>query len=205
MNLPTKLTVLRIVLLPVLLVFAYVSFPWHDIVAAAVFVIAAATDFLDGYLARKLDQVTSLGKFLDPIADKMLVVCALFIVVGRASFAYGVNVYVAVCAVMIMSRELMIDAFRLVAASKGIVIAADKLGKAKTLVTDIALPLLLLNVHRYVSLAGLILLGAATLLTIWSGINYVARNKRVLKDEKEAEAPSEGASPDGNGNTDAAE
>ena len=105
MNLPTKLTVLRIVLLPVLLVFAYVAFPWHDLVAAAVFVIAAATDFLDGYLARKLDQVTSLGKFLDPIADKMLVVCALFIVVGRASFAYGVNVYVAVCAVMIMSRR----------------------------------------------------------------------------------------------------
>ena len=67
------------------------------------------------------------------------------------------------------------------------------------------MPLLLLNVHRYVSLAGLILLGAATLLTIWSGINYVARNKRVLKDEKEAEAPSGGASPDGNGNTDAAE
>lgn len=205
MNLPTKLTVLRIVLLPVLLVFAFVAFPGHNIVAAAVFVIAAATDFLDGYLARKLDQVTSLGKFLDPIADKMLVVCALFIVVGRASFAYGVNVYVAVCAVMIMSRELMIDAFRLVAASKGIVIAADKLGKAKTLVTDIALPLLLLNVHRYVSLAGLILLGAATLLTIWSGINYVARNKRVLKDEKEAEEPSEGASPDGNGGKETAE
>lgn len=205
MNLPTKLTVLRIVLLPVLLVFAFVAFPGHNIVAAAVFVIAAATDFLDGYLARKLDQVTSLGKFLDPIADKMLVVCALFIVVGRAGFVYGVNVYVAVCAVMIMSRELMIDAFRLVAANKGIVIAADKLGKAKTLVTDIALPLLLLNVHRYVSLAGLILLGAATLLTIWSGINYVARNKRVLKDETEAEAPSEGASPDGNGGKETAE
>ena len=205
MNLPTKLTVLRIVLLPVLLVFAYVAFPWHDLVAAAVFVIAAATDFLDGYLARKLDQVTSLGKFLDPIADKMLVVCALFIVVGRASFAYGVNVYVAVCAVMIMSRELMIDAFRLVAASKGIVIAADKLGKAKTLVTDIALPLLLLNVHRYVNIAGLILLGAATLLTIWSGINYVVRNKRVLKDEKGAEAPADATPSDENGDKEVAE
>ncbi len=205
MNLPTKLTVLRIVLLPVLLVFAYVTFPWHDVVAAAVFVIAAATDFLDGYLARKLDQVTSLGKFLDPIADKMLVVCALFIVVGRAGFAYGVNVYVAVCAVMIMSRELMIDAFRLVAANKGSVIAADKLGKAKTLVTDIALPLLLLNVHRYVNIAGLILLGAATVLTIWSGVNYVVRNKSVLKDEKGAGVSVKSATSDENGGDNAAE
>lgn len=183
MNLPTKLTVLRIVLLPVLLVFAYVPFPGHNIVAAAVFVIAAATDFLDGYLARKLDQVTSLGKFLDPIADKMLVVCALFVIVGRSAFVYALNVYVVVCAAMIMSRELMIDAFRLVAANKGIVIAADKLGKTKTLVTDIALPLLLLGVHAYVDIAGLVLLGAATLLTIWSGVNYVVRNKRVLQDE----------------------
>lgn len=191
MNLPTKITILRIVLLPVLLVFAFVKFPWHNIVAAAVFVIAAATDFLDGYLARKLNQVTSLGKFLDPIADKMLVVCALFIVVGRAGFAYGVNVYVTVCAVMIMSRELMIDAFRLVAANKGIVIAADKLGKAKTLVTDMALPLLIASIHTYVNIAGLALLGAATSLTIWSGLNYVIGNKAVLRDREAVSVQTE--------------
>ena len=85
----------------------------------------------------------------------------------------------------------MIDAFRLVAANKGIVIAADKLGKAKTLVTDMALPLLIAAIHTYVNIAGLALLGAATALTIWSGLNYVIGNKAVLRDREAVSVQTE--------------
>lgn len=178
MNLPTTLTISRILLIPVMLVLYFVKFPYHMLAASLVFIIAAATDFLDGYLARKNDQVTTLGKFLDPIADKVLVASALFIIV-EATFLYKPPVYPLVCAVLIIARELMIDAFRLIASEKGVVISADKLGKAKTLITDIAIFVVMCNLHEIVLYIGWALLGIATLLTIVSGLNYVIKNKVI--------------------------
>lgn len=188
MNLPTKLTFLRILLIPLFIVFFFVSvIPYNRFIAVGVFIAASFTDFLDGYLARKNNQVTDLGKFLDPIADKMLVACAL---IGVAVDFSILQVYVAVCAMIILCRELMISGFRIVASSKGVTLAADKLGKIKTVLQMIALILLIpyANISALHALAGEIflyvgfsILGMATCMTIISGINYIVKNKEVLK------------------------
>lgn len=187
MNLPTKITMVRIFLIPVFVALFFVNFPYHRIVATAVFVLASLTDFLDGYLARKYNLVTDLGKFLDPIADKLLVACALVAVVldtGKFQIA------VAVCSMVILCRELLISGFRIVASSKNVVLAADKLGKIKTVLQMLALIFLLSyvdfaglsvtasNILHYI---GLGLFGAATLMTIISGANYLIKNRQVLK------------------------
>lgn len=187
MNLPTKLTFLRIFLIPVFVVLFFIPFPCHRIAATGVFMLASFTDFLDGYIARKYNMVTDLGKFLDPIADKMLVACALFAVVLDSNpFQIGT----VVCAMVILCRELMVSGFRIVASSKNLVLAADKLGKIKTVLqmaalilllpsTDIAaLHLLTGNVILY---CGLILLALSTVMAIVSAVNYLVKNKQVLK------------------------
>lgn len=189
MNLPTKLTFLRILLIPVFIVFFFVqAIPYHRLIAAGIFVLASFTDFLDGYLARKYDLVTNLGKFLDPIADKMLVSCAL---IGVALDGSILQIYTAVCAMVILCRELMISGFRIVASSKNVVLAADKLGKIKTVLQMIALILLLpfpdiAALHsatgEVILYIGFAVLALATVMTIVSGIHYIAKNKEVLKD-----------------------
>lgn len=188
MNLPTKLTFLRILMIPLFVVFFFVTaIPYNRIIAVGIFALACLTDFLDGYLARKNNQVTDFGKFLDPIADKMLVSCAL---IGIALDGSILQVYVAVCAMVILCRELMISGFRIVASSKGVTLAADKLGKIKTIFQMIALLLLIpymniLALHVFTGdmflYVGFALLGLATLMTIISGINYIVRNREVLK------------------------
>lgn len=191
MNLPTKLTFARILLIPIFVALFFVQFPFHRVVATAIFIIASLTDFLDGYLARKNNMVTDLGKFLDPIADKMLVACALFaVVMDTHDFQIGV----AVCSMIIISRELMVSGFRIVASSKNVVLAADKLGKIKTVFQLTALILLLPVGDLYAKLGdssvivadvvlyvGLALLAIATVMTIVSAINYIVKNKEVLK------------------------
>ncbi len=204
MNLPTKLTFLRILLIPVFITMFYVRFPFHRFVATGIFILASFTDFLDGYLARKNNLVTDLGKFLDPIADKMLVACALFAVVtllydSANNVMLGLQIGGVVCAMVILCRELMISGFRIVASSKNVVLAADKLGKIKTVLQMIALILLLPvpdfyeyaaqytanmhitwgNIQLYVGFAFLAL---STVMTILSGCNYIVKNKQVLKD-----------------------
>ena len=198
MNLPTQLTFLRILLIPVFVTLFFVPFPYHCFVATGVFVIASFTDFLDGYLARKNNLVTDLGKFLDPIADKMLVSCALFaVVLYENTFQVGV----VVCAMIIMCRELMVSMFRTVASTKNIVLAADKLGKIKTILQMCALILLLPISDVYACLpsgadlsfdvtvigdsvlyCGLILLVLSTVMAVISAINYIVKNKHVFKD-----------------------
>ena len=196
MNLPNKLTVMRMVLIPFMMFFYLAEFIPHGIgkiVALVIFVVAALTDLLDGKIARKYNLVTNLGKFLDPIADKILTATALFLLLadGTIPAPWGV-----IIVTIIIAREFMVSALRLIAASQGTVLAADIWGKAKTMVQMIALPILLL-VPFLVELGGvagwLILtvkiigwasLGVATVLTIVSGANYLIKNKHCFKDSK---------------------
>lgn len=194
MNLPNKITLIRIILIPIM-VFLYLAtfIPYGKIIALAVFILAACTDFLDGMIARKYGLVTNLGKFLDPIADKLLTAGALLLVVCDMTIPapYGV-----IIAIIILGRELIISAFRQVAATKNFVMAADKWGKVKTIFQDIALPALffLSLIYQYSWFSQIfvfvyeiicyVLIGIATLLTIISGLNYLIKNWKVLKEDK---------------------
>lgn len=198
MNLPNKISLVRICLLPVFIFFYLATFiPCNFLIAAIIFVVAASTDFLDGYIARKYNLVTNLGKLLDPIADKLIVMAALLLVTVDGTIP---NPYGIIASVIIIGRELIISAFRQVAASKGFVMAADKWGKYKTAFTDVSLPMLMLLAQivasnwltgvalQVVQIINYVLLGISVLLTIISGVNYMVKNKDVLKeDKKEAE------------------
>ena len=196
MNLPNKLTVLRMVLIPFMMFFylaTFIPYGIGKIVALVIFVVAALTDLLDGKIARKYNLVTNLGKFLDPIADKILTAAALFMIMadGTIPAPYGVIVVT-----IIIAREFMVSALRLIAASQGTVLAADIWGKAKTMVQMIALPILLLvpflielgGVAGWliltVKIIGWVALGVATLLTIISGANYLIKNRHCFKGSK---------------------
>lgn len=205
MNLPNKITLTRIFMIPVFVLFFFLDVvPFHFGIAAIIFALAACTDFIDGYIARKYKLVTNLGKFLDPIADKVLVSTAmlLMLVMKDGVFetlggaANGVYVATAVCICVIMARELIISAFRQIAAVNGVVMAADKLGKFKTIFQDVAIFVIILAGgigelipashavpwDMYVLIGGLGLFAVATILTVWSGISYVVKNRKVLKD-----------------------
>ncbi len=193
MNLPNKLTVARIVLIPVFIVLFFVEFPWHTLAAMGVFGLASFTDFLDGHIARKHNLITNLGKFLDPIADKMLVASALIAVCVTPPVVDPQKPFyicVAVFTMLILSRELMVSGFRIVAADKGVVLAADKLGKIKTVLQMISLVLLLpvsdiAAAHEFTGeifyYVGFGILAAATVMTIMSGVHYLIKNKAVLE------------------------
>lgn len=197
MNLPNKLTIARMIMIPVFILFFYLNFAGHYFVALAVFAIASFTDLLDGKIARRYNLVTNLGKFLDPIADKVLVSSALIVILTVPSyftaFLGGWAMIVGgCCVVVIFARELIVSGFRMVAADAGIVIAADKIGKFKTVAQDISIIMLLLFGGFYeifgdavgvqvVNYIGLIMLAAAAILTVISGINYIVKNISVLK------------------------
>ena len=169
MNLPNKLTLVRVFLIPVCL--ALWAFGQHA-ASAAVFALAAATDFLDGYIARKQGLVTVFGKFADPVADKILVLTAMIFLCydGRLA-AWAVSIVAA--------RELMVDGLRLVAVGKGKVIAAGWLGKIKTnLQYFCVLSAMLLPQGHWITLA---LTAAMAALTLWSGAQYVWGYRDVLK------------------------
>ncbi|MBQ6921540.1 MAG: CDP-diacylglycerol--glycerol-3-phosphate 3-phosphatidyltransferase [Clostridia bacterium] len=189
MNLPNKLTVLRIIMIPLFVAAYYINvLPYNYLIAAVIFVLACATDFLDGYIARKYDLVTDLGKFLDPIADKILVSSALIIMlVTPNGGAEILPPYFAIAVAVILARELMISGFRMVAAAKGKVLSADKSGKIKTFTQDIAIAVLLVGaqfqagIYTPLNIAGLIILGIATVLTVYSGAEAIIKNRSVLK------------------------
>ena len=202
MNLPTKLTLLRIVMIPIFVALYIIEFPFHDVFATVIFVIASLTDFLDGYIARKYNMVTNLGKFLDPVADKVLVMSAFVLLCTR--FTNILQTIMVICAIIILARELIITGFRAIAAGKNLVIAADKIGKIKTVMQMISIIALLLNDFAFslytapqegasaqfpmfgvvVMIVGFTTLIFATLLTLVSAINYIAKNSAVLKEEK---------------------
>ncbi len=193
MNLPNKISVVRICMIPVFVLFFFLDvIPFNHIIVAVIFALAALTDALDGHIARSRNLVTNLGKFLDPIADKVLVATAFILMLTEYSIfgLWGNWIYIAasVCICVILARELIISAFRQIAASAGIVLAAEKLGKYKTTFQDGCIFFLLLSVDfsgtagQVINMIGLVLFAVATVLTIWSGISYVVKNKAVLKD-----------------------
>ena len=197
MNLPNKISLTRIFMIPVFVLIFFLSpLPFRFGIAAILFALAACTDFIDGHIARSRGLVTNLGKFLDPIADKVLVSTAmlLLLTMQNSLFSklpnaeYALYVATAVCICVIMARELIISAFRQIAAARGLVLAAEKLGKYKTTFQDISIFILILAADipnmagKVVFCIGLVLFAVATILTVWSGISYVVKNKHVLKD-----------------------
>ena len=193
MNLPNKLTVIRIILIPVFVAAYFITaLPYNYLISAIIFAVAAFTDFLDGYIARKYNLVTDFGKFLDPVADKVLVAAALIIMlVVPKNGAAILPAYCAIFVAVILARELIISGFRMVAAAKGKVLAADKAGKIKTFVQDIAICVLLVGaqfqagLYTTVNIIGLIALCVATLLTVISGTEAIVKNRSVLQEEKQ--------------------
>lgn len=171
MNIANKVTVLRLLLIPIFLVLYYIYGTDYNI-AAIVFVIASLTDALDGHLARSRNLVTTFGKFVDPLVDKLLTMAA-FVVLVEAS------IIPAWAVIIIIARELIITGFRTLAADKGITIAASKWGKLKTTSQMIALVLLLLNSSTLNNI-GVYIFYIAVILTIISGLDYIIKNKEVL-------------------------
>lgn len=179
LNLANKLTILRIFLIPVFMLFLLNKVPYGESIAALVFIIAALTDTLDGYIARKRNQITTLGKFIDPLADKLLVSAALISLVQMGKLSAWV-------VVVIISREFTISILRAVAASEGIVIAASWWGKAKTITQVIAIIAILINnfPFRYVGVPmDKIMMYAAVIATIISGVDYLRLNKQIILKE----------------------
>ncbi len=179
MNVPNRLTILRVAMIPVFIVFMLWDFcPWSDYVAAGVFILACVTDFFDGYLARKYNLITTFGKFMDPLADKLLVCSALICLMGN-----GVNQIPSWIVIIIISREFIISGFRLVAAEKGIVIAAGYLAKVKTTVQMVMVVTLVFDFQPvFFVVLGKILIYTALVLTVVSLVEYIYKNRDVLKD-----------------------
>ncbi len=177
MNLPNKLTVLRVLMIPFFLYFILLSntFDNYNYIAMAIFIIASFTDFLDGFIARKYNLVTNFGKFMDPLADKLLVCSALI----SLCYLDLLNVLVVI---IIISREFIITGFRTVASDAGIVIAASKYGKLKTISQMILIPYLMLNLSGgvfYIIEINLVLI--TVIFTLYSAYDYIHLNKDVLK------------------------
>lgn len=195
-NVPNILTLSRMLIIPIFVVLFYVHFTAHYFVVWALFAIACITDLFDGAIARKHNLVTNLGKFLDPIADKVLVLTG-FILFLTAPQIFCANlgdwaIIVAGCGVaIIFARELIVSGFRMVAASSGEVIAADRIGKYKTFAQDLSVGFLLFaegileladNLFgMVVNLIGISLFLISVILTVVSGINYIVKNIHVLK------------------------
>ena len=177
MNLPNKLTILRILLVPFIILCFYLPPRWGMWVAVVLFVVAAATDTIDGRYARAHDQVTDFGKFMDPIADKLLVNSVLVMLTAQGKVP-------PVVTILFIAREFVISGLRLVAAGKGVVLAAGNLGKIKTTLQDIALPFLMVgHVWKLFRIVGLILLYASLLMSVWSGWDYLYKNRALIAQE----------------------
>jgi CDP-diacylglycerol--glycerol-3-phosphate 3-phosphatidyltransferase len=172
MNLPNKLTILRILLVPVFIACFYIPASYKDLIAAAIFSLAYVTDILDGSIARKRNIITNFGKLMDPIADKLLT-CSAFVML----VSFGMLSPIA--AIIVIGREFLISGFRLVAAGSGNVIAASWLGKTKTISQCAAIVLILVwpSLGLMSFRLDLIVLWLSVLFTIWSGADYIIRNR----------------------------
>ncbi|NTW04656.1 MAG: CDP-diacylglycerol--glycerol-3-phosphate 3-phosphatidyltransferase [Peptococcaceae bacterium] len=173
MNLPNRLTLIRIFLIPVFVAVVSLKVSYGDYIAAAIFILAASTDGLDGYIARKRKQVTTLGKFMDPLADKLLVSSALIVLTELHRLPSWVTL-------IIIGREISVTGLRALAMSDGIIIAAGNLGKIKTVTQIIAIVALFFLKDLpfwlvYSSVA------VAVIFTLWSGWDYFYRSWSVIK------------------------
>lgn len=170
MNTANKLTVLRILLIPAFVVVCYLNFPLHHLVALAIFILASLTDMLDGKIARKYNMVTDFGKFLDPIADKLLVTAAMMMFVAW----HWMPAWVLI---VVIAREFIVSALRMVAATNGKVIAAGMSGKVKTASTMVCICVMLLGLPQVVNnICSAVIL----VTTAYSGIEYMVKNRDVL-------------------------
>ena len=177
MNLPNKLTILRIILVPFIILCFYLPRSWGMWVAVVLFIAAAVTDTVDGRYARAHGMVTDFGKFMDPIADKLLVTSVLVMLTAQGKVP-------AVVSILFIAREFVISGLRLVAAGKGVVLAAGNLGKIKTTLQDIALPFLMVSESwKPFRIIGCILLYASLVMSLWSGWDYVYKNRKLIAQE----------------------
>lgn len=180
MNLPNKLTIMRVILIPFFVFFLLAPyFPdYGNYIAVAIFIVASLTDLLDGKIARKYNLVTNFGKFMDPLADKLLVCSAMICLIELDRLASWI-------VIVIIAREFIISGFRLVASDNGVVIAASYWGKFKTTFQMLMVIVLILDIpHPAFQILGVVLTYVALILTIVSLIDYIAKNNDVLKEQK---------------------
>lgn len=180
MNLPNKLTIFRVILIPFFVFFLLAPyFPGYgNYIAVGIFIVACITDFLDGKIARKYNLVTNFGKFMDPLADKLLVCSALICLIELSLIPAWV-------VIIIIAREFIISGFRLVASDNGVVIAASYWGKFKTVSQMIMVIVLMLQLPGDIfSVIGTVLIYLSLALTVISLIDYIVKNKNVLKEQK---------------------
>jgi len=204
MNLPNKITISRILLIPIFMIVLYLPIPHREIIALAIFILAAATDGIDGHIARSRNLVTNFGKFLDPLADKLLVTAALVALVGMQRIPSWI-------VTVIIAREFAVTGIRLLAVGEGRVIAASMLGKIKTVTQIIAISLLLIDTYTLnaqdvfmvekiktvvagliqapslmgiVSILSTLMVIVATFATLYSCYDYIVKNIDVLKSDK---------------------
>ena len=176
MNTPNKLSLLRILMIPIFCVCFYWNFPYHYLVSAIIFVVAACTDFLDGYIARKQNIVTDFGKLMDPLADKLLVCAAMICLVETGQIPSWV-------VIIIISREFIISGFRLIASDNGIVIAASYWGKFKTVFQMVMIVLMIADIAA-IQIVTDIVMWIALVLTVVSLIDYLKKNWHVMGEQK---------------------
>ena len=177
MNLPNKLTMFRVILIPFFVLFLLVDITYADKwIALAIFIVASLTDLLDGKIARKYDLVTNFGKFMDPLADKLLVCSALICLVSLEKIPAWI-------VIIIIAREFIISGFRLVASDNGVVIAASYWGKFKTTFQMVMICLMIADIEA-LQLLTVIVMWAALILTVVSLVDYLVQNKDVMKETK---------------------
>lgn len=169
MNIPNKITILRIILIPLFIILLYIKMKYVEYIAALIFIILALTDALDGYIARKKKQITRLGKLIDPLADKLLISAALIFLIGK-----GVPAWMAF---IIIAREFAVTGLRLSASAKNITISASKWGKIKTISQIVAIVAVIINFPY-----NWYFMSIATILTILSGLDYFIRAKKFLRE-----------------------
>ena len=175
MNLPNKLTVFRVILIPFFVLFLLVDITAYDEwIALAIFIIASFTDFLDGHIARKYNLVTNFGKFMDPLADKLLVCSALICLVELSRIPAWI-------VILIIAREFIISGFRLIASDNGVVIAASYWGKFKTTFQIVMICLMIANLEP-LYLVTQIVMWAALILTVVSLVDYLVKNRGVMQE-----------------------
>lgn len=206
MNLANKLTILRVLLVPIFIILVIIDSFWANIFALLVFIAASITDYYDGVIARKQNMVTTFGIFLDPLADKLLVTSAFILFVGI--YTLNIPAWMVIC---IIAREFIITGLRSIAASKNIIIPASMAGKVKTTSQMIAIitilvilvvnatltkfflltPYDLLDMHGWQHILGLVLIHApywlmlvATIFTLYSGVSYLISHKKIFIDQK---------------------
>lgn len=204
MTIANKITIGRILLIPIMILvvsipslnkpdnIVFLEMTLGQLLFAIIFIIASATDFLDGYLARSRNEITTFGKFLDPIADKILVLTALVFITRFPYWQDGLkdryNYYILIGILVIIMREFIITGVRLIAVDKGTVIAASPLGKAKTFATMLAIIIMLFNgfgimrlidegIFDYISMG---VFWIAIILTVLSGVDYIIRNREII-------------------------